>query len=137
MFPNFAFRPRSSRRSRPSQQTRRPRPASLLSTTAAAARCSTSRIAEQLKSKRHLLKQALKRYTELRSGPDRRSPKTIGQKPPYGYRNKAQMPFSQHRSGLDAWALQAGREPSSSPSTSASVQEAVVNAANNANPGAC
>ncbi len=48
---------------------------------------------EQLKSKRHLLRQSLKRYTDL--DPDRIDiRKTIGMKDPFGYRNKSQMPFS-------------------------------------------
>ncbi|HAQ57033.1 MAG TPA: 23S rRNA (uracil(1939)-C(5))-methyltransferase RlmD [Acholeplasmatales bacterium] len=55
--------------------------------------------AEQLKSKRHLLKQALKRYTT--QDPDRIDiRKTIGMKNPFGYRNKAQMPFSNTNFGL-------------------------------------
>ncbi|MFA5006178.1 MAG: 23S rRNA (uracil(1939)-C(5))-methyltransferase RlmD [Candidatus Izemoplasmatales bacterium] len=54
---------------------------------------------EQLKSKRHLLRQSLKRYTTL--DPDRIDiRKTIGMKDPFGYRNKSQMPFSNTNFGL-------------------------------------
>lgn len=54
---------------------------------------------EQLKIKRSILKQALKRYTEF--DPDLMPiAKTIGQKPSYGYRNKSQMPFRNTAEGL-------------------------------------
>jgi len=55
--------------------------------------------AEQLKSKRHLLKQSLKRYTD--QDPDRLDiRRTIGMKKPFGYRNKSQMPLSNTNFGL-------------------------------------
>jgi 23S rRNA (uracil-5-)-methyltransferase RumA len=55
--------------------------------------------AEQLKSKRHLLKQALKRYAS--GDPDRIDiRRTIGMKVPFGYRNKSQMPFANTNFGL-------------------------------------
>jgi len=63
--------------------------------------CQTQHIEyqEQLKGKRHLLRQSLKRYTDL--DPDRIDiRKTIGMKHPFGYRNKSQMPFSNTNLGL-------------------------------------
>jgi 23S rRNA (uracil-5-)-methyltransferase RumA len=54
---------------------------------------------EQLKIKRSILKQAIKRYTTY--DPDLLPiAKTIGQKPAYGYRNKSQMPFRNTAQGL-------------------------------------
>lgn len=54
---------------------------------------------EQLKIKRSILKQAIKRYTEF--DPDLLPiAKTIGQRPNYQYRNKSQMPFRNTAQGL-------------------------------------
>ncbi|MFH0992932.1 MAG: 23S rRNA (uracil(1939)-C(5))-methyltransferase RlmD, partial [bacterium] len=55
--------------------------------------------AEQLKSKRHLLLQSLRRYTDQNADKlDIR--KTIGMKTTFGYRNKSQMPFANTNYGL-------------------------------------
>jgi 23S rRNA (uracil1939-C5)-methyltransferase len=83
---------------------------------------------DQLKSKRSILIQSLKRYTELNVDMlDIR--KTLGMRPNFGYRNKSQMPFKNTNMGLALGLF----EPNSNRFVSVEsclVQEPIVNQTN-------
>lgn len=83
---------------------------------------------EQLKIKQSILKQALKRYTELDvEALDIR--RTLGMKDNFGYRNKSQMPFKNTNLGLSLGLYETDSNRFV-PIDSCLIQEPAVNAAN-------
>lgn len=83
---------------------------------------------EQLKIKQSILKQALKRYTDLDvEALDIR--RTLGMKENFGYRNKSQMPFKNTNLGLSL-GLYENNSNKFVPIDSCLIQDPAVNAAN-------
>jgi 23S rRNA (uracil-5-)-methyltransferase RumA len=83
---------------------------------------------EQLKIKQSILKQSLKRYTELNV--DRLDiRRTLGMKENFGYRNKSQMPFKNTNLGLSLGLYEANSNRFVAVDT-CMVQDPVVNEAN-------